>query len=76
MGKIKEETKANLNNYIDNLLSYTARDLVQETHDESIWSDYKEEIFMRNAPDYKNDEIREFFKENADKRIWEKALKN
>ncbi|QEA34767.1 Panacea domain-containing protein [Weissella soli] len=76
LGKIKEETKANLNNYIDNLLSYTARDLVQETHDESIWSDYKEEIFMRNAPDYTNDEIREFFKEKVDKKIWEKVLRN
>lgn len=76
LNEITGEIRAKLNNYVDNLLSYTARDLVQETHDESIWSDYKEEIFMRIAPDYTNDEIREFFKEDADKRIWEKARRN
>lgn len=53
------------------LIDVNPFDLVKFTHEESLWSDYEKQIDERDAPDYTDDEIYKYFKENPTKRIWE-----
>lgn len=55
---------------LDSLLPLSASELVKKTHEESIWSDFKEEIAHRMAPNYTNEEIREYFNGHKEERIW------
>lgn len=67
---IPEGVEQQLKGYLDTLLEHSASALVQATHRESIWSDYKKEIDLKMAPDYTNEEIRDYFNQNEEERIW------
>lgn len=60
-----------IDKFIDNLLKFPSWQLVQKTHDQSLWSDYEEDIKKFSAPDYTNDEIKNYFDLNTTERIWQ-----
>lgn len=64
---VKETAKCVFNTLIDE----DPFKLVKYTHDEDIWSDYKDEIKNREAPEYGNKELYDYFIENPQAQIWE-----
>ena len=67
---IPENIQQALNRYIDTLLDYSASQLVTETHNQAIWADYQDDISRHMAPEYTDDEIRDYFVNHEEDRIW------
>lgn len=67
---IPENIEQALNQYIDTLLDYSASQLVTETHNQAIWADYQDAISRHMAPEYTNDEIRDYFVSHKEDKIW------
>ncbi|MFT9267299.1 Panacea domain-containing protein [Oenococcus sp.] len=65
-----EEDISLLIRYTNNLLAIRTYELVQETHRESIWSDYLPEIEEQVAPNYTEGQIINFFENHQQDRIW------
>lgn len=74
--KIDSRYKIKVDEYIEKLADYSASNLVQHTHNQSIWSDFKTSISNRNAPDYTDSEIKEYFSENKDQQLWMTQITN
>lgn len=55
------------------LLAYNPWDLVKKTHKQSLWLDYEVQINGHIAPQYDNEEIKEYFKSDINKkeRLWQ-----
>ncbi|WP_347979505.1 Panacea domain-containing protein [Lactococcus formosensis] len=61
---------------LDKLLTYKPWELVKKTHEQSLWADYEEQIKLHSAPQYDNEEIRKFFKADANEkeRLWQQQV--
>lgn len=68
---ISENVKQTAKCVFDTLIDKDPFKLVEYTHKESIWSDYKEAIKNREAPEYENKELYVYFIKNPQAQIWE-----
>lgn len=57
--------------YTTQLLKYPTWKLVQKTHEQSLWSDYEEDIKNFNAKDYTTEEIKEYFSSHSEDKLWQ-----
>lgn len=69
---ITKEDRREIEPIIDRLLQYDGFELVERTHSHPMWSNDKERIESgyRNIA-YDNNEIREYFMQHKEERIWE-----
>lgn len=56
--------------FLKELFKKVPWELVELTHAQKIWDDYKDQIQTYSAPDYKNQEIFEQFQNNVEDQIW------
>lgn len=60
----------NVKKFIIKLIDKVPWELVELTHEQSIWKQYESEILRYEAPDYSNAEIVLEFKNNTEYQIW------
>ena len=65
-----EDSICLLNSTIDTLLNESPWKLVERTHNQSLWSEYEQDIRNHHARDYTNDEILNYFESNKEEQIW------
>ncbi len=70
LGKVPNDVEGDLNRYIDSLLTFSASDLVKATHSQALWADYQDDIAKHMAPEYTDEEIRNYFNSHKEDRIW------
>ncbi|QAR36938.1 Panacea domain-containing protein [Lactiplantibacillus plantarum] len=68
--KIDSSVKSVAKAVFDSLIDVDPFKLVRFTHEESLWSSYKEQIDQRTAPEYTDDEIYKYFKDHPEKCVW------
>lgn len=61
---ISDDEKNSIQLIVEHLGRINAFDLVDKTHEELLWSKYEHQIAHQMAPNYKNDEIKDYFKNN------------
>ncbi|WP_285046363.1 Panacea domain-containing protein [Lactococcus petauri] len=71
ISEFDKESQELLVNTIDTLLKENPWNLVNRTHEQSLWYDYKEDIERHLARDYSNAEIQKYFSENVGEQIWQ-----
>lgn len=67
---IEKEVQKSIQDLIDKLGVYSAFDLVDKTHEHSIWKIDEERINNREHIFYTDNEIKTFFLENSNQQIW------
>lgn len=67
---LEEKYVDELKEYTVNLLKIPAWKLVEKTHEQTLWSDYSDDIRAFSAPDYNNKEIQKYFDEGSAEELW------
>lgn len=71
--KLPQNIKSTIKHVFNTLAQHSASELVNFTHQEALWSDYKDQIDQRTAPAYKDKDIYDYFKQHVDKQVWDQG---
>ncbi|MED4885459.1 Panacea domain-containing protein [Bacillus smithii] len=69
--EIDKADRQKIDDTFQKLRKYGAFDLVEMTHEQTLWSNFKDDILNNKPVDpYKNEEIKSFFEKNPEEQIW------